>query len=82
MLSPNLFDEKPIIVKCFYHFTQSLYKKKKKIGFQTDNKKYIFITLKNIEILCFIKPSLINNYIKFLKDIKDGKVKDMMIQII
>ena len=49
----------------------------KKIGFQTDNKKNIFITLKNIEILCFIKPSLINNYIKFLKDImeKDRKEK-------
>jgi hypothetical protein len=31
--SPNLFDEKPIIVKCFFHFTQSLHKKMKNISF-------------------------------------------------
>ena len=77
--SPELFDEKPIITKCFFHFSQSLFKKMKQIGYKSENNKNIFMTLKNIEILCFIKPELINKYLLFLNNIMKNDKKDKLL---
>lgn len=57
----NLFQNKPIIMHCFFLFLQCIvkYMKKYKIC-KTKFSKRAFETLKNIEILCLINP----NYIK------------------
>ena len=65
----NLFQNKPIIMHCFFHFVQCIvkYMKKYKIC-KTKFTKRAFEILKNIEILCFINPNYIKTYSKLLGD--------------
>ena len=64
----NLFDKPPIITHCFFHFTQSIVRQMKKYKLiKSKMTKYGFEILKNVEIICFIPPSYINSYSKFLK---------------
>ena len=65
----NLFDKKPIIINCFFHYTQALFRKMKKLNFFNKLNKQGFIIAKNIEIMSFIKPQLVPKYLLFLKDI-------------
>ena len=69
LVQKNLFDIKPTIISCFFHFSQCLYKKlikyniiKKKLS------KRAFELLRNYELICFINPGLINKFKNFLNN--------------
>ena len=65
----NIFNNKPIIVHCFFHFIQSIVKRMKKLNMiKTKLTKHAFEVLKNIEIVCFIPKTFIKSYIKFLEN--------------
>ena len=56
------------IIKCFFHYVQSLFKKIKKLGLNKKNfNKELFELLYNIKMLSFIKPDIISNVSKKLK---------------
>ena len=61
----------------YFHFSQALQKKIKSIKFNKKNKKNNFIIAKNIEIICFLKPSLINDYITHLNNIFKNDKKEL-----
>ena len=68
MLQKNLFNKIPVIISCFFHFTQCIYKKLKKYGLlKTKLNKRNFEILRNIELICFIEPKYIKDYSTFLK---------------
>ena len=69
LLENNLFDSKPIIISCFFHFAQCLYKKMKEVKLiKSKIGKYNFEILRNAELVCFINPKLIRHYSQFLKE--------------
>ena len=62
LLKYGLFDTKTVIIHCFFHFVQSIVKKMKE--FKIINKqmtRYNFELLKNIEMLCFLKPTCVKS---------------------
>ena len=68
LLHNDLFKEKPIVISCFFHFSQSIFRKMKEFKLiKKKLTKYSFEILRNLELICFIKPCLINDYSKFLK---------------
>lgn len=79
LLSNEVFKTKPIIIQYFFHFVQFIVKKMKNLKLiKSRITKYSYEIIKNIELLAFIKPSMINDYIKFLKiHLKKDKEKDL-----
>ena len=77
--SEELFNPKPIIVHCFFHFSQLIIKKMKNLNIiKSRINKYSFTILKNIELICFIPISYIKTYQKFLKEkLNDDKEKKL-----
>ena len=70
LLQENLFNSKPIIISCLFHFTQSVFRKMKNLKLvKTKLNKKNFEILRNIELICFINPVLLQEYSKFLKKI-------------
>ena len=69
LLKDNLFQTKSIIIHCFFHFVQAIVKNMKlnKL-FKTKMSKRTFELLKNIKIVCFIPPTYINTFTKFLEN--------------
>ena len=64
-----LFKNKLIIIHCFFHFTQAIVKRMKKLKLiKSKINKYNFEIIKNIELICFLQTKYIKSYIKFLKD--------------
>ena len=64
----NLFNNDCIIIRCFFHFSQALIRKMKQLKIiQKKLNKESFEILLNIQIICFLKDDLINDYLKFLK---------------
>ena len=65
----NLFNDNIKIIFCFFHYSQSIIRKMKSLKI-IKNKltKKGFSILLNIQILSFLKPELIKNYAKFLKN--------------
>ena len=64
----NLFKEKPLIISCFFHFTQAIIKNMKK--YQIIKKrlsKTIIELLRNIQMMCFINPILLKQFSEILK---------------
>ena len=64
----SLFKRPPIIISCFFHFSQSIFKKMK--DYKIINKKlskHAFCILRNIELICFINPDLLKKYENFLE---------------
>ena len=69
LLEKNLFKEDPIIISCFFHFSQCIYRKMKQYKMiNTKLTKYSFEILRNIELICFINPKLLKKYDLFLKN--------------
>ena len=65
----KLFDNKPKIIKCFFHFSQSIIRKLRNIKLLIKKlNKNTFVILNNIQIMSFINPDLVENYIKFLEE--------------
>ena len=53
----------------FFHFIQAIAKHMKSYGkIKSKITKYSFEIIKNIELICFIPPSFINYYNKFLEN--------------
>ena len=79
----KLFDIKPKIIKCFFHFSQSIIRKMRNIKLLKKKlNKNTFVILNNIQIISFINPELVENYIKFLEDkLTEPKEKELMIYI-
>ena len=64
----KLFDIKPKIIKCFFHFSQSIIRKMRNIKLLTKKlNKNTFVILNNIHIISFINPELLENDINYLK---------------
>ena len=64
----SLFKKPPIIISCFFHFSQSIFKKMKEYKIiKKKLSKYSFSLLRNIELICFLNPDLLTKYEKFLK---------------
>ena len=76
-MQADLFTEKPIIISCFIHFSQSIFRKLKEYKIIKKSLiKYGYEILRNIEIICFIDPKLIKDYEIFLKkNLKNRKIK-------
>ena len=69
LLEKNLFKEDPIIISCFFHFSQCIYRKMKQYKMiNTKLTKDSFEILRNIELICFINPKLLKKYDLFLKN--------------
>ena len=68
-LSENdLFKEKPLIISCFFHFTQAIIKNMKKYNlFKKRLTKKNIELLRNIQMICFINPVYLKQYSEFLK---------------
>ena len=79
----KLFDIKPKIIKCFFHFSQSIIRKMRNIKLLKKKlNKNTFVILNNIQIISFINTDLVENYIKFLEDkLTEPKEKELMIYI-
>ena len=77
--SEELYNPKPIIVHCFFHFSQIIIKKMKNLGIiKSRMNKYSFSILKNIELICFIPISFLKSYQKFLTEkLKDDTEKKL-----
>ena len=61
--SDDLFIQKPIIVHCFFHFSQIIIKKMKSLNIiKSRMNKYTFSILKNIELICFIPYSYLKTF--------------------
>ena len=73
----NLFDNNPIVIKCFFHFSQSLTKKIKSLNFPKNYKSSLYMIKKNIQIICFLKKNLIYKYMDFLKSYLNNDEKEM-----
>ena len=74
----NLFETNPKIIKCFFHFSQALQKKIANLKFnKKKTKKNNFIIAKNIEIICFLKPNLIKDYMTHLQNIFKNENKEL-----
>ncbi len=71
----KLFDNQCKIIQCFFHFTQSLIRKMKKLNIiKKKLNKESFEILMNIQIVCFVNPIYIDKYLKFLKNkLKNNK---------
>jgi hypothetical protein len=66
LLTDNLFNTKPVIVHCFFHFGQCIIKKLKQYKIIKKNlTKYGFEILKSIELICFLPYKQNKSYIKF-----------------
>ena len=78
-MQADLFTEKPIIISCFIHFSQSIFRKLKEYKIIKKSLiKYGYEILRNIEIICFIVPKLIKDYEIFLKkNLKTEKEKKL-----
>lgn len=64
----TVFKNKPIIIHCFFHFTQAIVKKMKQLKLiNLKLNKHNFELIKNIELICFLQPKYIKSYVKFLK---------------
>ena len=64
----NLFNNDCIIIRCFFHFSQALIRKMKQLKIiQKRLSKEGFEILLNIQIICFLKEDLIDDYLNFLK---------------
>ena len=72
LLSDNLFNKKPIVIPCFFHFVQSIIKKMRytlKIIKGKIN-KHSFEIIKNIEKINFLPPNFLNHILNFKKKFK------------
>ena len=68
LLQKNLFDSLPIIISCFFHFTQCLYRKMHYINLiKKKLTKRAFEILRNYEMICFTNPKYIDKYKNFLE---------------
>ena len=69
IINSGVFEEKPLLVSCFFHFSANIRRKmeKLKITGKKFNKMAIEI-LRNIELLCFIKPKNIKKFSEILKE--------------
>ena len=62
------FKNKPYIVPCLFHYSQAILKKFKYLNIiKKKLDKHSYELLRNLEILCFIKPQKIENYYEYLK---------------
>ena len=79
LLYKYVFKKSPIIIHCFFHFIQAIVKKLKELKIiQKKITKKSFELIKNIELICFIPPKYIDDYIKFLKSkLNDDKEKHL-----
>ena len=69
LLNENLYEEKPIIISCFFHFTQAIFRKMKEFKLVKKRlTKKAFAILRNVELICFLNPQIIPNYANFLKN--------------
>ena len=51
----TVFKNKPIIIHCFFHFTQAIVKRMKKLSIiKSKINKHNFELIKNIELICFL----------------------------
>ena len=73
----QLFDKNPIVIKCFFHFSQALTKKIKSLKFPKNYNSSIYMIKKNIQIICFLKKSLVNKYMDFLKNYLNENEKEI-----
>ena len=79
----NLFNNDCIIISCFFHFSQALIGKMERLKiFQKKLNKEAFEILLNIQIICFLKEDLIDEYLKFLKKIEKVPKKKKYINIL
>ena len=62
----EIFDNKPKVVNCFFHFSQVISKKIKSLKIPNDNFKN-YMLKKNIQVICFLEKNLVNKYLTFLK---------------
>lgn len=62
----EIFDNKPKVVNCFFHFSQVISKKIKSLKIPNDNFKN-YILKKNIQVIYFLEKNLVNKYLTFLK---------------
>jgi hypothetical protein len=65
----KLFDKDCLIIRCFFHFSQALIRKMKELKLLNKKlNKVGFEILLYIQILSFLKPNLMQKYLKFLED--------------
>ena len=77
--SEELFNPKPIIIHCFFHFSQIIINKMKNLNIiKSRMNKYSFTLLKNIELICFMRISCLKTYQNFLREkLTDDKEKKL-----
>lgn len=78
LINNKIFDKQPIILNCFFYYTQAIVRKMKKLNLFKNQKKSINIA-QNIEIMSFIKPSLIPKYMNHLREILNQTNKEKLL---
>ena len=83
LLTENTFTQKPKLIHCFFHFVQNVVKRMKALKIiKSRINKRAFEIIKNVEIICFIKPSYIGDYKKFLKiNLKNDEEKQLYLYL-
>ena len=74
ILNGNIFNKKPILIKCNFHFSKAIIAKMKKCGMCKKKLSKINLELlRNIQMLCYLDKNIIKDYIKFLNNEFDKK---------
>ena len=69
IINSGVFEEKPLLVSCFFHFSANIRRKMEKLKITGKNfNKMAIEILRNIELLCFIKPKNIKKFSEILKE--------------
>ena len=69
IINSGIYEQKPLLVSCFFHFSANVRRKMEqlKITGKKFNKSAIEI-LRNIELICFIKPNNIKKFSEILNE--------------